>query len=502
MKSLLLLLVSVCTAVGAVQNSTVIESRQSSDKLVFAHFMIGIVANRGSPRDYDSDMQRAKAIGIDAFALNIGTDPYTDQQLDLAYQSAADNGLKVFISFDFNWYHDNSDGTRVGQKIAQYANRPAQLRVDNKVFASSFAGDALDVNAMRNAVGQAVFFVPNFHVGQANFNNLDGAFNWMGWQSNGNNKAPQPGRTVTVQQGDNDYIRALGSKPYMAPVSPWFFTHFGPEVPYSKNWVFPGDLLWYNRWKDLLNVKPRFIEIVTWNDYGESHYIGPLSSPHNDDGGSKWVNDMPHGGWLDMAIPFIKAYKAGATDVTPYITNEQIIYWYRPTPKNLNCDSTDTTMVGANNASGNYFQGRPNGWETMNDRVFVVPLLKQAGTVTVNSGGTIYNFNAPAGASAFAVDFALGSQSFTLTRNGQTVLSATSLKQITNTCPCGLYNFNPYVGTVPAGARDTLQPNGLQMFTNGLKVSCQASPSLPVNPPASANPTATKTPIPAPTTPV
>jgi len=48
-------------------------------------------------------MKRAKALGIDAFALNIGVDPYTDQQLGYAYQSAANNDMKVFISFDFNW---------------------------------------------------------------------------------------------------------------------------------------------------------------------------------------------------------------------------------------------------------------------------------------------------------------------------------------------------------------------------------------------------------------
>lgn len=77
-----------------------------------------------------------------------------------------------------------------------------------------------------------------------------------------------------------------------AAVSPWFFTHFGPEVSYSKNWNFPSDLLWFNRWNEILALKPRFIEIVTWNDYGESHYIGPLNSPHTDDGASKWVNDM------------------------------------------------------------------------------------------------------------------------------------------------------------------------------------------------------------------
>ena len=45
-----------------------------------------------------------------------------------------------------------------------------------------------------------------------------------------------------------------------------FSTHFGPEVPYSKNWVFPGNLLWYNRWQEILREKPQYVEIVTWND--------------------------------------------------------------------------------------------------------------------------------------------------------------------------------------------------------------------------------------------
>lgn len=35
---------------------------------------IGVVDDRTSASDYDNDMQQAKAAGIDAFALNIGTD--------------------------------------------------------------------------------------------------------------------------------------------------------------------------------------------------------------------------------------------------------------------------------------------------------------------------------------------------------------------------------------------------------------------------------------------
>jgi Glycosyl hydrolase family 71. len=272
-------------------------------------YQIGIASDRHTPSDYDDDMKRASSLGIDAFALNIGVDSYTDQQLQLAYESAAQNNMKVFLSFDFNWWNVGQ-ATSIGQKIAQYASKPAQLLVDNKVFVSSFAGDALNVAELRAAVGRPVFFAPNFHPSYGtDVSTVDGLLNWMAWPNNGQNKAPSAAQNVSVADGDREYINALAGKAYIArefsalhigycfaehniAVSPWFFTHFGPEVSYSKNWVFPSDLLWYNRWNEILALGPRFIEIVTWNDYGESHYIGPLKSPHTDDGASKWVNDM------------------------------------------------------------------------------------------------------------------------------------------------------------------------------------------------------------------
>ncbi|KAJ5083849.1 CAZyme family GH71 [Penicillium alfredii] len=388
--------------------------RQAPNRLVFAHFMIGIVSNRIRAADYDDDMRRAKSLGIDAFALNIGVDSYTDQQLQLAYDSAANNGMKVFISFDFNWWN-TGQASAIGQKIAQYASKPAQLLVDNKIFVSSFAGDGLNVAAMRAAVGRPIFFAPNFHPSYStDLSPVDGLLNWMAWPNNANNKAPTPGHNVSVVEGDQEYVRALGGKAYIAPVSPWFFTHFGSEVSYSKNWVFPSDLLWYDRWKEVLGLKPRFIEIVTWNDYGESHYIGPLNSPHTDDGASKWVNDMPHNGWLDISKPFISAFKAGATSPNDYITSDQLIYWYRPAPRNTNCDATDTCMVQANNGSGNYFIGRPDGWQSMKDSIFLVSLLTSPATVQVNTGGSAYAYEAPVGASSREVPMKVGTQSFSV----------------------------------------------------------------------------------------
>ncbi|KAL8881909.1 MAG: hypothetical protein Q9198_000984 [Flavoplaca austrocitrina] len=458
---------------------------QSTGKMVFAHFMVGIVAGRTGAADYDDDMTRAKSFGIDAFALNIGTDTFTDEQLGYAYQSAAKNGMKVFISFDFNWFK-TSQTADVGAKIKKFGGQPAQLKVGDKVFVSSFSGDGLDLAAVRSAAGRPLFIAPNFNAAKAA--NADAAFNWIAWPNNGANKAPTDAVNVTVADGDQAYMKALGGKPYMAPVSPWFFTHYGPEVSYSKNWVFPSDLLWYERWTEILQLGPQYVEIITWNDYGESHYIGPLSSPHNDDGNSKWVNDMPHNGWLDMAKPFIAAYKAGAKSVNKYIEKDQIVYWYRPSLKSANCDSTDNTMKAVSNPTENFFQGRPNGADTMSDSVFVVALLKEPATVEVSSGKSKKTFTAQAGANAWAAPMGVGKQTFSLIRGGNSVLSGTSPRDISADCICGIYNFNAYVGTLPAGQPDALQTgNAFEGFAKGLVPGlCQPKPLL--KSPTSAGP--------------
>lgn len=75
--------------------------------------------------------------------------------------------------------------------------------------------------------------------------------------------------------------------------------------------MFPGDLLWYSRWNEILELGPRFVEIITWNDYGESHYTGPLDSMHYDDGNSKWTNDMYYpfaeNGFQDLFADLVQA---------------------------------------------------------------------------------------------------------------------------------------------------------------------------------------------------
>lgn len=66
----LLLIVSLFGLASCGQSNE-LKSRDTN-RLVFAHFMIGIVGDRTQASDYDNDMLKAKALGIDAFALNIG----------------------------------------------------------------------------------------------------------------------------------------------------------------------------------------------------------------------------------------------------------------------------------------------------------------------------------------------------------------------------------------------------------------------------------------------
>lgn len=129
--------------------------------------------------------------------------------------------------------------------------------------------------------------------------------------------------------------------------------------------------------------------------------------------------------------------------------------------------------------------GRPDGYNTMDDVVYVVTLLKSAASITVTSGGNTVTKSVPAGANLIQVPAGLGKQKFTLSRNGAVVLDGTSLMDISDVCSCGIYNYNAYVGTLPAGFNDPLGADALVSLTVGLHVStCQPKPSLGTNPPA------------------
>jgi len=59
-----------------------------------------------SSEQWVHDVETAKEVGIDGFALNIGpSDPWTEEQLDLAYRMTEQvGGFVLFISFEYAFH--------------------------------------------------------------------------------------------------------------------------------------------------------------------------------------------------------------------------------------------------------------------------------------------------------------------------------------------------------------------------------------------------------------
>ena len=48
------------------------------------------------------------------------------------------------------------------------------------------------------------------------------------------------------------------------------------------------------------------VQVLTWNDYGESHYVGPIEGAQPNS--QAWVNGFEHTRGLPSPLPQIKIY--------------------------------------------------------------------------------------------------------------------------------------------------------------------------------------------------
>ncbi|KAK3347613.1 glycosyl hydrolase family 71-domain-containing protein [Neurospora tetraspora] len=400
-----------------------------SARSVFAHFMVGNAANYTSD-DWKTDIHLAQQAQIDAFALNIAyKEANIESSLPTAFSAAAGMGFKLFFSFDYAgngaWPKDEVDFM-----LEKYTALSAYFKYNGKYLVSTFEGpdsadDWIDLKNDRN-----VFFIPDWSSLGAKAaltrggGVADGLFSWAAWPW-----GPQDMDTYT----DASYLQYLNGKPYMMPISPWFFTNL---PGYNKNWLWRGDSLWYDRWvqasynktnADLID-NTQFVEIISWNDYGESDYIGPLYDKAMEaftigKGPSNFAKDMPHDGWR-LFLPYvIGLFKTG----TATITQEGLTAWYRLSP-GAACASTGTT---GNTASQLQIEFPPN--EVVQNKIFFSALLTSEATISVTVGGV-----QQAGASYIPFS-GTGAVVVTLSRNGATIAQVDG-KAIESGCTSSLYN--------------------------------------------------------------
>ncbi|KAF7378461.1 hypothetical protein MSAN_00273200 [Mycena sanguinolenta] len=402
-------------------------------QIVIAHFMAQNAFSY-SQGDWANDINTAKATGLDGFALNIALPDYEVDRVADAFVVAENANFKLCFSFDMSRTWQQSD---IVSLVATHASSPAMLTYNGGVLVSTFEGEANGNDfwaAIRTSLaneGIKITFAPAFISYRdpslngtllSDFPSIDGFFNWWSW--------PNDVDALLTTDTDIAYRDAAHSRggPYIMSVSPWQFK----DIDANDAWVELSDTLWNYRWLQAIqDVKPDIIEIVTWNDYAESHYIGDIN-PNVDlgDAAPNYVNGFPHAAWRIIAQYYISWYKTGTA---PAVENDTVVFWYRAHPKAVSC-------------SGGW---APRMVDFPADAVFAMSLLSSPATISLDIGSTHAQFDAGVGAAIGSVNFPVEDAQIPfiqIIRNGQTVKSGFGSVFVTESC--SWYNFNPFVGVI------------------------------------------------------
>ncbi|CAL1711763.1 unnamed protein product [Somion occarium] len=296
--------------------------RSTRPKWIVAHFMVGNTYPYAVD-DWQADIDLASDYGFDGFALNVGREDWQLARVADCFEAARRSlkPFKLFLSFDMASIPsgDRKDVALILGYLDRFARHPNYFVHASGIVVSTFAGQEsffgfpslneawLHVkHAIEHCVKKPVHFIPSFFVDPRRYPSLtcmNGYFHWNGgWPLH---LAPQsPRHEVHLPKLDSDqpHIAHLGRRTYMAAISPWFFTHYGRES-WNKNWIYRSDdHLLIRRWEYLLSIRDDvdIVQFISWNDYGESHYISPPRGAQ--------PNSQPSGIPVCTTRPMLAAY--------------------------------------------------------------------------------------------------------------------------------------------------------------------------------------------------
>jgi glucan endo-1,3-alpha-glucosidase len=399
-----------------------------------------------------TDVEQAQAMGIDAFALNVvtSTEAWSNNAIKALFDAAYGTGFKLFFSFDMSRFASPTDAIPL---LQQWQSNSSYYKPNGIAYTSTFQGGTKTFGyTTPNAGWQAkfkdalaslaipTFFVPAFDdspVDPASFFKtfpvVDGLFAWE-------NSWPlaSAGKVNVSSARDQAYLTAAkaAGKKYMMGISAVQYKHMN----INNNRYRRGGLNLALRIPQILSLGPDYVQIQTWNDAGESQYIGPIWPDAV--GGTNintYTDNYDHSGWQILLTPFIKAYKAGIKDVSLVVptgsATVQGVFWHSTLLSTATCKN-DTI-------------GPPCGRENIQDTINVAVLVAKGVTgvkVLVYSGGKqVATYAAVQGLNAWEVPGLVVGQVKVV------VVSAAGVTLISGTGPINVLadsnicNYNPQV---------------------------------------------------------
>ncbi|KAA8575569.1 hypothetical protein EYC84_004708 [Monilinia fructicola] len=373
-------------------------------KPVFFHYMVGGI----NDEHCEQDIIDAIALGVDAFALNIAvtldsSHSWAVNTVASLFKHAQTHNFKLFFSFDMTGYTSPSQFIPI---LNTYITNSAYYTYSGQPFVSTFNGGAstykfgqstvndgwkVAFQEKMSASGHPIYFIPSFQdinptssFFTSQFPTLNGTFNWNSWPTYTAGDVP----VDTISDKLYQTAAKASKKTFMMGISPLQFKH----ISQTQNWYRRGEANLERRFAQVLELQPDFIEFQTWNDAGESHYMGnswvePLVSNSTPEALSSLGYD--HTGYWEILRSFIGVWKAGATSTqTMYPTNgkkAQGTFWHHTLLKNADCSGDKLGL------------GKPDGIGGVEDSVTAVVLVARGveglkGSISV--GGKVWGSKA------------------------------------------------------------------------------------------------------------
>jgi glucan endo-1,3-alpha-glucosidase len=399
--------------------ATAAEPAAGKPHYVFAHYMVCLAAQGERVEDYKREIRQAQAAGIDGFALNCGAwhnEPHYPRRVKIIYQAAEElrTGFKLFFSVDFAGLRAHPPGefeSYVLDMVKTYGRHPNQLRVDGRTVVSTFTGEQgiawkKDILAPLKAAGHDVFLVPFFYprprvtelpdeatVGEhyrkwADL--VDGMFYFGGAGT-----APQ------LAASNAAYARVMreAGKVCMCSFSPMYWGATQPDRRYYETCGGEGTEL---QWKSIIQQRPDWVEIVTWNDFSES-YICPVAAP-GPSAASYLKSRSSHAGYLELSRYYMEWYKTGRQP----LLRDGLFWFYRVHPKDA---------VAAADRPVKSLHGE------VQDVLYVTTMMTAPAELHVTSGGTTSVRPLAAGIQHLRIPFSCGVQHFAVHRGSKQIIA-------------------------------------------------------------------------------
>jgi glucan endo-1,3-alpha-glucosidase len=438
----------VLTAIVLTSCFSIARAEGVGHHYVFAHYMACCPrgGHSSSVAEYGVEIAEAAEAGIDGFAVNLGawnSEPYYQVIVERIFDAADEVGnFKLFFSFD------NLGAEEAISVLERFRGRKSYLMVDDQPVVSTYGEDATWAAQVREAfTAERVYIklIPSMYYPRIRNEKkrdvavtseseivsqvLEDIPTLYGYFYFGAG-APYEEivasiKSVIVLLHNNDKVAMVGISPYYKGFA-------------NNSRVFESDGFVGMRaeWLAAIENHADWIELVTWNDWGEATYIESFGAPSETKlWNFAWGPLLDHSAFLAASKYYIRWFKSGSP---PAIRDEQLFYFFRLHPKSAIGDTWPAKKI----------LGRPTNWERLHDGIYFAYYLQAPVSIVITDGvgSSRYRVELEAGAGVTKMPLVYGDLYLCVYRGGQLMRSKGMEQAITRRGERG--NFNYFSGMI------------------------------------------------------